>query len=90
MVVGNNGKLTMLHLTADKYLISVRDFRAGLKAVLDGNTPRIVGTRWSVRALVIPCPLPYWENSAKHAEVCRRVRVHFRELMKVLEEDQNE
>ena len=80
----------MLHLTADKYLISVRDFRAGLKAVLDGNSPRIVGTRWSVRALVIPCPLPCWWNAAKHAEVCRRVRVHFRELMKVLEEDSDE
>ena len=80
----------MLHLTADKYLISVRDLRAGLKSVLDGNTPRIVGTRWSARALVIPCPLPYWQNAAKHAEVCRRVRVHFRELMKILEEDQNE
>ena len=90
MVVGDAGKLAMLHLTADKYLISVRDLRAGLKAVLDGDAPRIVGTRWSVRALVIPCPLPYWQNSAKRAEVCRRVRVHFRELMKVVEEDQNE
>jgi len=80
----------MLYLSTKKHLISVRDLRAGLKAVLDGDTPRIVGTRWSTRALVIPCPLPYWGNAAKHAEVCRRVRVHFRELMKILEEDQNE
>jgi hypothetical protein len=66
-------------------LIGVRDLRANLKAIIERGEPRIVGTHWSARCIILPIPKP--EQTKRYHETVRleETRKLFEEIMAVLE-----
>ena len=76
----------MRYLRGNPHLIRVRDLRAHLKATLDQPTPRLIGTDYDVRALLIPLsPHPRWDRPALRQAIAQ-ARRDFATLLGVLED----
>jgi len=75
----------MPYLTLQRHLVKVRDLRAHLREIMEGDEPRIIGTEHTARAFLIPLlknRLYYGENLR---QVVAKARKDFAELIQCLE-----
>jgi len=76
----------MSYLGGNPHLIRVRELRAHLKQTLDEPKPRLIGTDYDVRALLIPLlPHPRWDRPALRQAIAQ-ARRDFQTLLSVLED----
>jgi hypothetical protein len=75
----------MPFLTRQRHLITVREFRANLRATLEGEEPRIIGTPYTARALVIPLKTDGYSHGQNMRNAVAKARSDFKELIGCLE-----
>ena len=66
-------------------LITVRNLRAHFAEVVGSGEPRIVGSRWCVKCLIIPVPPKEWTKLKGPDKTLWETRKRFEELMFWLE-----
>jgi len=66
-------------------LIAVRDLRAKFKDVVERGEPRIVGTRWTARCIILPIPKSERTKQAFAGGRLEQTRKAFEEIMALLE-----
>ena len=74
----------MAYLSRARHLIRTRDLRKNLKATVDGDEPRILGTEYHARAMIIPLHgvRPYFGDAMK--PILAQARKDFENLVECL------
>jgi len=75
----------MPYLSRARHLITMREVRANLRAVVDGDEPRILGTHYRARALIIPVSNGYPRFGKGQADTVAKIKRYFDDLMTCIE-----
>lgn len=67
----------------DTKLIPMREFRAHMPLALDAPFPAVIGSRWRLRALVIPIPPHYPYDRAKRRAARAETKRRFATALKL-------
>jgi hypothetical protein len=70
-----------MYLDQRKNHYNARDFRAHLKDHLSSTQPLTIGTRWTVRAFLIPLPEFYERDAAQRRRAFAKAKRDFLQLL---------
>lgn len=65
--------------------ITVREFRAHMREVIRRGEPRILGTRWQAKCIIVPVDPAEWHRSSGMDKRMRLTRKKFEDAMSHLE-----